>query len=144
MIHKHSLSGRIITSLITGFVIGGIVHYTLAYWGARFDTYFTIGLWLFYLPMSMTIALMGMLSHHPIFGFPISWWLRGFVIGTIYHLLLVMLSYGAMYQITIMPKAAAFGLISPGNIIVYGAFIGMIISGIVTKINGEGERLPIE
>ena len=144
MVHRHSLSGRIITSLATGFVIGGIIHFTLAYWGAHFDLYFTVGLWFFYLPMSMTIALMGMLSHHPIFGFPISWWLRGFVIGTIYHLLLVMLSYGAMYQITIMPKAAAFGLISPGNIIVYGAFIGMFISGIVTKINGEGERLPIE
>jgi hypothetical protein len=144
MVHKHSLSGRIITSLIVGFLVGGLIHYTLMAWGAHFDMYFTVGMWLFYLPMSMTIALMGMLSHHPVFGFPISWWLRGFVIGTIYHLLLVLLSYGAMYQITTLPKAIAIGLISPGNIIVYGAFIGMLISGIVTKINGEGEKLPIQ
>jgi hypothetical protein len=144
MIHRHSLSGRIITSLIAGFVIGGLIHYFFVYLGARFDMYFTVGLWFFYLPMSMTIALMGMLSHHPFFGFPITWWLRGFVIGTIYHLLLILLSYGAIYHITTLPRAQAFGLTTPGNVIIFGALIGTLISGIVTRINGEGEKLSIE
>lgn len=136
MFHRHSMAGRVAVAVGVGFVIGGLVNLFLVSSGVNYTTTFSYGLWLFYILMSLTIAVMGIFIRHPIFRFPMRWWMRGAVIGAIYHLLLVLLAYDIVMEMMQLPIVTWLGLTSPFWVLLDGIVIGMIVGGVTTKVVG--------
>lgn len=143
MFHAHSLTARIGVAIVTGLLIGAIIQISLQMFGATYPDTFGYGLWLFYVLLSLTIALMGLFTRHPIFGFRMYWWMRGTVLGVAYHLLLVLLAYDIIASFMTLPAVSWFGLTNPFWMLIDGAVAGMLIAGVTTKLIGEG-NLPLK
>ncbi len=142
MMQQHSVAGRVVTTKLIGFIVGGIAFFGLPALGAELSLTFLLGLWAFYMLMSVNIGLMGIFTKHPILGFRMYYWLRGPLLGTAYHLMLVLLAYNEIASIMTLPAFAWFGLSSPFWILIDGAILGLIIAWVATKFVGEG-NLPI-
>lgn len=143
MFQKHSLTGRIATAKTIGFVMGGVIFFLMLALGATYGTMFGLGLWLFYMLMSITIGFIGLFNQHPIFNFRMHWWMRGAVIGVAYHLMLVLIAYTEISSMFTLPAFAWTGLASPFWILLDGAILGIITAGLTTKYIGEGE-MPLK
>ena len=81
--------------------------------------------------VGFVIGLMGFITVHPVFGFKLPVFLRGFMIGAFVSLTM---SFGAMIE---NPEATqTFWIIT-----LAGGIIGMITDLIVTKVAGQGKDL---
>jgi hypothetical protein len=141
MFQLHSIAGRILIGKSVGFLVGLLSFFFLPNLGMEHELLFRLGLWVFYALFGVTIGLAGVLTVHP-FGFRLYFWMRGAVLGTVFHLMLVLLAYDAMMSIMLHPAFAWLPLTSPFWIVLDGAILGMIMAALATKIVGEG-ALPV-
>lgn len=138
---KHSVMNRIIIGKTMGFVAGLLVFLLLPVLGVTLDLKFGLGLIVFYVVLGVLTAFMGTMDHHPIFKFPLPWWLRGLLMGLTMHVMLVLLAYdqiGAIAQ-----SLNLFGMVSPWWALLDGAILGVLMAFVETKWAGEG-KLPME
>lgn len=142
MFHKHSLTGRMAISLGVGLLFGGILFITLPLLGAEVSLMFRAGLLLMYAIMSMFIGLMGIFTTHPIFGFKMNFWMRGIVLGFIFHVMLVFLAHSQIATLMEVPFIAWFGFTSPFWILIDGMVYATVISWAGVHFAGEG-NLPV-
>ncbi len=141
MINKHSIAGRMVVGYGLGFLVGMAVFFLLPALGIAHELAFRLGLWVFYLLLGVMVALLGVLTVHPL-GFPLKWWMRGAIVGGMFHLMLVLVAFDEMTALMMHPMFAWMTLTSPFWVIVDGIILGMIIGGVATKVAGEG-ALPM-
>lgn len=138
---KHSLTNRLIVGVLIGFITGGIVFFGSPFFGITFNYHFGFGLWIFYVLMGMLTGFLGLFNHHPILKFPTPFWLRGIVIGTLMHLMLLFLAYVQIYQI--VNSITFLNFQSPYWILLDGVILGIFMSWLEAKLAGEG-KLPLK
>lgn len=137
---KHSVMNRIIIGKTIGFVAGLLVFLILPFLGVELDFKFGLGLIVFYVVLGVLTAFMGTMDHHPLFKFPMPWWLRGLLMGLTMHLMLVLLAYE---QIAVIVQSMdMLGMTSPWWALIDGTILGLIMAYAETKWAGEG-KLPM-
>ena len=144
MFQIHSITGRIIIGKLTGFVIGLIAMLLLASIGFPVWSTFGLGTLLMFMIMGVVIGLVGMFDRSPIVDFVMDWKTRGAVVGFVFGIMYVLLSYRAVEVIMESQFINAIGLSSPFWVVLDMVVIGMIIGFLETKIAGEGQELPLK
>ena len=95
------------------------------------------GVLFWYASIGAFIGLAGVFDHHPIFGFRITWWIRGPLVGAWMNFVLVFFSYDLMAEALL----AIFGSPwSPFWFVAEGALVGALIGGLATLWGGEGAK----
>ena len=143
MFQKHSVAGRVATGKLVGFIVGGAVYFLLPLVTTANSAYFNFGVWLLFVLMGGMIGFIGIFKEHPVFGFKLTWCMRGGAVGFVFFLLLVLLAYGEVQSIVTSDWFSWTGFTSPWWILIDGVVYGMIIGFIATKISGEG-ALPVQ
>jgi hypothetical protein len=138
---KKSVTNRIIIGKTIGLIAGISVFFALPVMGATLDPKFGVGLILFYSLLGAIIGLMGMFDRHPVLNFKMPWWLLGTAIGTVLHIILVLVSYDQIALIA--EQIDIFGMTSPWWAILDGAILGLIMSFAEKKFAGEG-NIPLK
>lgn len=133
---KHSITNRIIIGKSIGLVTGLAAFIIIPLMGAVLDPKFGLGLMFFYVLLGAVTGSIGMFDRHPVLNFKMPWWITGLVIGMVFHLMLILISYD---QLAIMlQQMDIFGMISPWWSLIDGAIIGLIMAFVETKFAGEG------
>ena len=143
MFHMHSVTGRIVIGKILGLLIGILVMSTLPMFGFPLFSMFGLGTLIMFMLMGVLTAFVGLFNRHPVLNFSTPWWVRGIIIGFIFTLMYVLLSYGALVVVMQSTLVSWIGLTSPFWVLLDGALIGLLMSGLETKFAGEGEQLPL-
>lgn len=127
-----------------GLTVGIITIALSPIFGFSLVSMFGFGTLLLFVMMGATLGLVGIFDTHPIFGFKMRWWNRGAVIGFIFTLLYVLLSYESIQVIMQSNVVAWTGLISPFWVLLDGVLIGLFMGWMETKFAGEGSNLPLK
>ena len=144
MIKRHSVAGRIFIGLLVSAVLSVLITITLPAFGYPAFGTFALGTMMMFALMSIMIAFVGHFDRHPLFKFKMHWYLRGPVIGMIFTLMYVLLSYNQIDLLMQSSLVAWMGLYSPFWILIDGAFIGAIMGYLETTFAGEGSELPLQ
>lgn len=88
--------------------------------------------------MGVTIGFIGILDEHPVFNFKMPFYLRGAIVGASFFLLLPLLAMDEMQAFMQLEIVQWFGLTSPWWVVLEGAFWGIVVSWITTRLCGEG------
>ena len=143
-VNKHSITGRIFISKVTGLLIGVLALLVLPLIPVETSLEFKIGFVLLIVTMGAMIGFIGMYERHPLFpSMKMPWWVRGPMVGVLFFLLMVLLAKDAMVPFMSMDLVTWSGLTSPYWALLDGAFLGGVMGYITTKICGEG-NLPLE
>lgn len=133
---KKSVTNRIIIGKSIGFIAGLLAFFILPALGVDLDLKFGLGLIVFYTILGVLTAFGGTMNHHPLFKFPLNWWLRGSIFGLIMHVMLVLIAYD---QIAIIIQSMNIGgMVSPWWALLDGVILGLIMAFTETKFAGEG------
>jgi len=101
------------------------------------------GILLWYMTLGAIIGMFGVFTRHPVFGFPLPWWVRAPLLGGWMNFVLVLFAYDVMEKFMISFFGPGGLMTSPFWFVLEGAIIGLVIGLFATKIGGEGEELPI-
>ena len=96
------------------------------------------GVLFWYITFGAIIGIMGLFDRHPVFGFPMPWWLRAPAIGGWLNFVLTLVCYEKLSEILNAFMAGNHPFQSPFWFVLEGMIIGMIIGIIATKFGGEG------
>ncbi|MFW0871094.1 MAG: hypothetical protein ACKKL4_01400 [Patescibacteria group bacterium] len=139
----HSVSGRIAIGKFTGLVVGLLVVLVLPYAGIPTMSMFSLGMVIMFVLMGSMIGFFGQFDHHPSLGFGMPWWMRGSLVGFVFLLMFILLSYDELKIVMESPLVSWVGLSSPWWILLDGIFYGALMGYIQTTIAGEGGDLPL-
>ncbi len=143
MFKIHSITGRIFIGVIIGLVVGIISIAFLPLFGFSLFSMFGFGTLITFVMMGFTLGLVGIFDYHPIFKFKMQWWIRGAVIGLIFTLMYILLSYSSIELILESNILSWMGLSSPFWVLFDGVIIGLFMGWAETKFAGEGSALPL-
>ncbi|MBU2158608.1 hypothetical protein KJ848_00260 [Patescibacteria group bacterium] len=139
----HSVAGRVFIGIGVGFIVGAAVMLSLPMFGFPLVSMFGFGTLLMFMLMGIVIGFMGLFNRHPLFNFRMPWWIRGLMVGFVFTLMYVLLSYGSLVVVMQSSLVSWMGLTSPFWALLDGICIGLLMSGLETKFAGEGPQLPI-
>lgn len=144
MFNLHSLTGRLLIGKIIGLIVGLFVIAVLPTFGFPLVSAFGLGSLMMFVLMGVFLGFVGIFDRHPVFGFKMSWQLRGTVVGLIFMLMFVLLSYENLEVIMQSSLVSWMGLESPFWALLDGVFIGLLMGYAETKFAGEGPDLPLK
>lgn len=139
-----SVTGRIAIGKIIGFIVGIIVILLSPMFGFSIFSMFGFGTLIMFVLMGVMIAFVGQYDKHPVFDFNLSWWLMGSLVGFIFMLMYILLSYNSIEAIMRSNLVSWVGLSSPFWTLLDGAILGAFIAFVQKQIAGKGENLPLE
>lgn len=138
---KPSLVLRIGLGKLAGFIIGlaGFIVLPLfapeAGWALRW------GILLWYTTLGAIIGVFGVFTSHPVFQIPFPWWVRAPVLGAWMNFVLTLFAYDQFQSIMTAWLGTDAGVItSPFWFVLEGAFVGLIIGFVATRLGGEGPQ----
>jgi len=105
---------------------------------------FGLGTLLVFVLMGLTLGLVGIFDRHPVFGFPMRWWIRGAVAGFLFTLMYILLSHDSLEVIMQSNIVSWTGLSSPFWTLIDGVIIGLFMGYMETKFAGQGSNLPLK
>ena len=144
MVYRKSIMGRIAVGKVVGLVVGAICLFFLPWFGFEPLSMFGLGTLIMFVLMGATIGMMGIFTRCPVSGFPLSWWLRGPLVGLAFMLMYILLSYDDIITVLQSSMLIWTGMQSPFWALLDGAFIGAVMGYLCTKISGEGPDLPAQ
>lgn len=138
-----SVAGRIFIGAIIGLIVGLLIIVSLPMFGFPLFSMFGFGTLMIFIMMGLTLGLAGIFDNHPIFGFKMQWWNRGLIVGFIFTLMYILLSYNSLEIIMQSTIVSWTGLSSPFWVLIDGIIIGLLMGYTETKVAGEGSNLPL-
>ena len=90
--------------------------------------------------LGLMVALMGVVTWHPVLGIPLPWWFRAPLVGAWMNFVLVFLIYDQLQISLINLMGPDSFFLSPFWYVVDGAIIGLIIGFVATRFGGEGKE----
>jgi hypothetical protein len=132
---------RIGSAKMVGLVVGLIAFFMIPVLWPEGSMWLRVGVLLWYTTVGAVIGVFGLISHHPMFGFRLTWWFRGLFVGVWFNLVLAFLMHD---KLEILMQQLEGGFSSPFWIVPEGAVIGLIIDAVATRIAGEGQPVPNE
>jgi len=144
MFNKKSVAGRIVIGKLVGLFVGIFCLVMLPTFGFATVSMFGLGTVVMFAMMGVMIGFMGQYDRHPLFDFAMPWYVRGGVVGFIFMLMYVLLSYDSVSVVMQSSVVSWTGLVSPFWTLIDGVVIGMAMGYIETKFAGEGGDLPLK
>jgi len=144
MFKIQSVTGRMFIGVMTGLIIGALVITLSPIFGFPLFSMFGFGTLITFVLMGITLGLMGMFDHHPIFGFKMQWWIRGAVAGFLFTLMYILLSHDSLEVVMQSNVVSWTGLSSPFWALIDGVTIGLFMGYMETKFAGQGSSLPLK
>ena len=138
MLEKPSLMTRIIVGKSAGFIIGLAGFLFLPHFLPEADWLIRWGLLLWYTTFGAIIALIGVITYHPILKVPMPWWISSPLMGAWLNFVIVFFSYDTMAAMMTSVFGDASPLSSPFWFAAEGAIVGLIIGFVATRFGGEG------
>lgn len=135
MFSKPSMMTRIVVGKLTGFLLGVAGFFMLPAFGVD-DMKIRIGVLFWYAAIGAFIALAGVFTRHPMLKMKMPWWCMGPLIGAWMNFLLIMFAWDVFAPW--MANGDFWGFTSPWWIVVEGAVVGLVISGLATLFGGAG------
>jgi hypothetical protein len=135
---NHYILMRLGAAKMVGLVVGLVAFFMIPAVWPEGGMWLRVGVLLWYTTVGAVIGVFGLISHHPMFGFRMTWWFRGLFVGAWFNLVLAFLMRDEL-EILMQQLGGVFGgLSSPFWVVLEGAVIGLIIDAIATRIAGEG------
>lgn len=131
-----SVVKRVAIGKIIGFAIGLIAAITLTFISDS-GLMLRIGIVMWYTMLGAIIGVFGIFTKHPIFQFPIRWWVRSTAIGGFMNCILVFIAYNEMHHLI---SSSIFSGMSPFILVLEGIIVGLLIGYFSTKFGGEGKE----
>jgi hypothetical protein len=129
---------RIGSAKIVGMVIGLIGFVMIPYFWPGEGMWLRVGILMWYTTVGAVIGILGLIDHHPLFKFRLTFWFRGPAVGIWFNLVLAFLMYDKLSLLMQQLDGAFSGITSPFWIVAEGAIVGLIIDTVATKFAGEG------
>jgi len=129
---------RIGSAKIVGMVVGLIGFVMIPYFWPGEGMWLRVGILMWYTTVGAVIGILGLIDHHPLFKFRLTFWFRGPVVGIWFNLVLAFLMYDKLSLLMQQLEGAFGGITSPFWIVAEGAVVGLIIDMVATKFAGEG------
>lgn len=143
MFKLHSVSGRIVIGQVIGIVMGILTIIFLPMFGFPLWSMFGLGTLVMFFLMGSMIGFIGQFDRHPVFDFKMKWWMGGALMGILFTLMYVLLSYESMQTIMQSGAVSWMGLSSPFWALIDGTIIGMVMAWAEAKFAGKGRELPL-
>jgi predicted membrane chloride channel (bestrophin family) len=103
-----------------------------------------LGALIMFMLMGAMIAFVGQFDRHPLFDFKMKWWMIGSVLGAVFMLMFILLTYSEVETMMQSSLISWTGLTSPFWALIDGVIIGLIMSFAEIKIAGKGAQLPLQ
>lgn len=141
-INKKSVTRRVLIGVLIGLIVSVIYILVFKFQGG-YDVFsrLSFGTILIFVIMGALTGFAGMYTKHPVFGFKLTWYIRGAFIGTLVALAFIFLSYEEFKSVIESPLISWTGIESPFWALIDGAFVGMFMGYMETKMVGEGKEL---
>jgi hypothetical protein len=139
MFGNPSLMTRMAVGKIIGFVVGLIGFIFLTYY-TETSLLFRWGILLWYTTFGLIIALLGVMTYHPILKLPFPWWFRSAYLGAWMNFVLTFFAYDVFAQMMIDLFGKDGFMLSPFWFTLEGAIIGLLIGYFATALGGEGKE----
>jgi len=144
MFNINSLTGRLAIGKMIGLIVGVVVIALLPTFGFPLFSAFGLGALIMFVLMGILIGFIGIFDTHPLLGFKMKWWFRGPLVGFVFMLMFVLLSYDSLEIVMSSTLVSWSGLESPFWALLDGLFIGALMGWTETKFAGEGPDLPLK
>ncbi len=118
----------------TGFFFGLVGFFLVPVLWPDAGPWFRWGMLLWYTTFGVLIGLFGFFDRHPLFKFPLPFWLRGTVFGAWLNLVLTLVAYEKLA--VLLESYGAFSC--PFWMVAEGAVIGLIVDAVATRVGGDG------
>lgn len=141
MFKKPSLVTRIVVGKGVGLLFGLSGFALIPYLTADDGYFLRLGFLLWYITVGAMIGLCGVMTHHPLFKYPVPWWLMGIWVGSWMNLIVVFLAYDHLHSMMISLVGENEILSSPFWFVLEGAIVGLVIAYLATKLGGEGKEV---
>ena len=135
-----SLTIRIVIGKALGLVFGIITFFMLPASIPDASPLLPWGLMFWMITLGLMVALMGVVTWHPVLGIPLPWWFRAPLVGAWMNFVLVFLIYDQLQISLINLMGPDSFFLSPFWYVVDGAIIGLIIGFVATRFGGEGKE----
>ena len=129
---------RIAVGKLIGLIFGLTGFFLIPEMNPQTDLMLQVGFLFWYITLGAIIGFVGLFDHHPIFKFPMPWWLRGPCVGAWLNLLITLIAYDKMQQIMMAFSGPDGTFVSPFWLVAEGALVGLIIGFFATRYGGEG------
>ena len=133
-----SLTIRIVIGKALGLVFGIITFFMLPASIPDASPLLAWGLMCWMITLGLMVALMGVVTWHPVLGIPLPWWFRAPLVGAWMNFVLVFFAHEPMRAMMVRIFGADGALQSPFWFAAEGAIIGLIIGYFATRFGGEG------
>ena len=144
MFAKPSMVTRIVVGKFLGFLLGAVGFFVLPLLLPDIGWLPRLGFLFWYPTFGAVIALMGVMTYHPVLKLPMPWWLRDPLVGTWLNFVLVLFAYDLMGQAMVAVFGAAGLLASPFWFAAEGAIAGLLIGYACNRLGGEGRATVAE
>ncbi len=133
-----SLVTRVAVGKLVGLALGVVAFVLTPELVPDADPYMRWGFLFWYMTVGAMIGLAGVFEHHPVFGVPLPWYVRGPAIAAWMNLVLALMAHGEFARVV----TPLFGELSPGAVlglsVAEGLVVGALIGGLATRFGGEG------
>ena len=139
MLNNPSLVNGMKLAAFLGLLVGIFNFFVVAALVDNVSIWMRWGFIFWYITFGIIIALTGMFVRHPIFKFPLNWYVRSAIVGGWLNFTVTFFNYEHFsVYIANSPISGITSLSSPFMFVVDGIFWGLLIGWIVTKITGQG------
>ena len=135
---KSSLMNRVAIGKAVGFVIGVVGFIILPYMWPDVSYEFRFGILFWYATVGAVIGVFGVWNRHPVFYFPMPWFVRAPIIGAWMNFVLVLFAEPQFSALMIGMLGHDSPYTSAYWFVLEGAVIGGLIGWTATHFAGEG------
>lgn len=143
MFKLHSVTGRVFIGKLAGLFLGFIVMLLMPTFGFPGFSFIGLGILIMFVLMGAMIGFIGQFDRHPMIGFRMPWWFSGPMVGLVFMLMFVLLSYDSLELVMSSTLISWTGLVSPFWALLDGIFVGGLIALLEKTLAGEGPNLPL-
>lgn len=140
MVTQPSLIRRIIIGKTIGFLVGLMGFLSLPLFYPDVTDMFRWGILFWYITLGAIIGVFGVINYHPILKVPLPWWFRSSLLGAWMNFILVLFVYQQMQEMMLYFFGKPSMWTSPFWFVLEGAFVGLWIGYLATRLAGEGKE----
>jgi len=143
MISESAFVKRIVIGKSLGFVVGLISFFVMPILVEQITLISRLGVLCWYTTFGAVVAMAGCVKQHPLFGFPMPWWLMGSITGAWLNLVLALMFHEHL-EATMVAVFGEDGLLRSAYwIVLEGMLIGLAIAGAADRATQEADATPL-
>ena len=138
MMDTHSMARRLIVGKTVGLAIGLLGFFMLPVFLPDVSMMLRLGLLCWYATFGVVVSVFCAIDRHPVFGFPMPWWVSAPLLGSWLNFVLCLFAYDHLAEVMV----AMFGedglILSPFWVVAEGLLIGLVVGFAADRASGSG------